>query len=254
MLWGRVLHAGREFFGSIVGETLHVYAGRLFVDARDTGDVLSLRDATWLTPSEPTKMIGLWNNYHRAAQKNGWTIPKEPLYFAKTANSFNAHMRTIPAPKSYTGRVFFEGELGIVIGSTCVGVSIGEASECIFGYTCINDVTALELVAQDSAFPQWTRAKSFDGFGVFGPVIATDIDALRLTVRTIVDGRERQNYPTSDMIYKPAELVSLISRDMTFFPGDIIACGTSLGVLPMRRGTAIEVAIDGIGILRNIYE
>jgi 2-keto-4-pentenoate hydratase/2-oxohepta-3-ene-1,7-dioic acid hydratase in catechol pathway len=70
----------------------------------------------------------------------------------------------------------------------------------------------------------------------------------------VINGRERQNYALSDMIIPPARIVSLISKEMTLEAGDLIACGTSLGVLPMRPGTVVEVAIDGIGALRNRYE
>ena len=117
----------------------------------------------------------------------------------------------------------------------------------------MNDVTALELLQRDPSFPQWTRAKNFDGFGCIGPVVATGLDPLELTVRTLVNGRERQNYRVDDMIVRPADLVSRISQDMTLAPGDVIACGTSLGVLPIRPGTVVEVVIDGIGTLRNQY-
>ena len=67
----------------------------------------------------------------------------------------------------------------------------------------------------DPSFPQWTRAKSFDGFGVVGPVIETEVNWQDLTVKTLVNGRERQSYPTSDMILSPPEIVSLLSQDMT---------------------------------------
>jgi 2-keto-4-pentenoate hydratase/2-oxohepta-3-ene-1,7-dioic acid hydratase in catechol pathway len=241
-------------FGAVVDDALHVYRGDMFAEARPTGEILPLTQTQWLTPCQPTKMLGLWNNYRQAAEKNGWNIPSEPLYFAKTANSFNAHLRPIPVPTSYDGRVVYEGELGIVMGKTCRSIALSEASASIFGYTCVNDVTALELISRDTSFAQWTRAKSFDGFGVFGPVIATEIDPSVLTIRTLVNGRERQSYPASDMIFNPSELVSLISRDMTLFPGDVLACGTSIGVLPMRPGATIEVVIDGIGILRNVYQ
>jgi 2-keto-4-pentenoate hydratase/2-oxohepta-3-ene-1,7-dioic acid hydratase in catechol pathway len=117
----------------------------------------------------------------------------------------------------------------------------------------VNDVTALELINRDPAFAQWTRAKSFDSFGPFGPVIATGLDPATLTVRTLVGGRERQNFPVSDMIFSPAQLVSRLSREMTLEPGDLISCGTSVGVLPMRPGHVVEVAIEGIGTLRNEY-
>ncbi|MGA9026784.1 MAG: fumarylacetoacetate hydrolase family protein [Steroidobacteraceae bacterium] len=253
MQWARIEHSGRSLFGAIDGDALRIHSGDMFRDPVPTGETVALAGAAWLTPCAPGKMLALWNNFRAAAERNGWGVPKEPLYFVKTDNSYNAHARIIPVPRSYDGRVVYEGELGIVIGKTAAAVSAADASGCIFGYTCVNDVTAVELTARDPVFPQWTRAKGFDGFGVFGPCIATGIDPLRLVIRTVVNGRERQNYPADDMIFRPAELVSLISQDMTLHAGDLIACGTSLGAMPMRPGTVIEVAIDGIGVLRNEY-
>ncbi|MGB6949835.1 MAG: fumarylacetoacetate hydrolase family protein, partial [Methyloceanibacter sp.] len=125
----------------------------------------------------------------------------------------------------------------------------------IFGYTCINDVTAAEIIGKDPTFAQWTRAKSFNGFGVFGPVIATDLDPMGLRIKTVLNGEVRQDYPVSDMVFPPAMLVSLISRDMTLLPGDVIACGTSIGVGAMKEpSNTVEVTIDGVGTLRNIFQ
>ena len=148
----------------------------------------------------------------------------------------------------------YEGELGIVIGKRCTAVAEADAPGCIFGYTCINDVTAAEILNKDASFAQWTRAKSFDTFGAFGPVIATGLDPSTLAVRTILNGQERQNYPVADMIFPPARLVSLISQDMTLEPGDVIACGTSVGVGSMKPGSSVSIVIDGIGTLSNRYE
>jgi 2-keto-4-pentenoate hydratase/2-oxohepta-3-ene-1,7-dioic acid hydratase in catechol pathway len=109
------------------------------------------------------------------------------------------------------------------------------------------------VLNRDASFAQWTRAKGCDSFGVFGPVIATGLDLSTLAVRTLVNGRERQNHACTDMIFSPAQIVSMLSKDMTLQPGDLIACGTSLGVLPMRPATVIEVVIDGVGTLRNTF-
>ena len=253
MRWARVSYENRILSGSAIDSDLHVYEGDMFADARPTGEVISLTDVTWLTPCCPSSFIAMWNNYHQSALKNGYGIPSEPLYLTKTANSYNAHLGAITVPSSYSGRVVYESELGIVIGKRCKNISPADAQSNIFGYTCVNDITAVELIERDPTFAQWTRAKNFDGFGVFGPVIATNIEPQTLTIRAIVNGRERQNYQASDMIFKPRELVSLISQNMTLQPGDVIACGTSLGVLPMRAGAVIEVVIDGIGVLRNVY-
>ncbi|TXC66276.1 fumarylacetoacetate hydrolase family protein [Piscinibacter aquaticus] len=253
MKWMRCRHAGRELFGALEGDTLAVHAGDLFGEHRATGERLAVTDVEWLMPCQPGKMLALWNNFRAAAEKNGWAVPAEPLYFAKTSNSFAAHGQAIAAAPTEAGRVAYEGELAIVIGRRAKNVPVDQASAHILGYSCANDLTAIELLNRDPAFPQWTRAKGFDGFGVVGPVIETDFDLSAAFVRTIVGGRERQNYALADMIFPPHELVSRLSHDMTLEPGDVILCGTSLGVLPMKPGTTVEVAIDGIGRLVNTY-
>jgi len=85
--------------------------------------------------------------------------------------------------------------------------------------------------------------------------VATGLDPSRLSIKTVLNGEERQNYPVSDMIFPPARLVGLISRDMTLLPGDVIACGTSLGVGSMKEPrNSVEVTIEGIGTLANVFE
>jgi 2-keto-4-pentenoate hydratase/2-oxohepta-3-ene-1,7-dioic acid hydratase in catechol pathway len=253
MKWLRFLHDGRETLGSLEGECVHVYRGKLFDQFEPTGEVLPVHGTQWLTPCKPAKIIGLWNNFRAAAAKNQWAEPAEPLYFLKATSSALAHGQPIPVPAAYDGRVAFEGELAVVIGCTARNVSVADAPAHILGYTCTNDVTAMELIGRDPSFAQWARAKSMDGFGAFGPVIETDFDPSTATLRTVVGGRERQNYPLADMFFNPFELVSRLSANMTLEPGDVILCGTSLGVLPMKPGTRVEVVIDGIGTLANTY-
>jgi 2-keto-4-pentenoate hydratase/2-oxohepta-3-ene-1,7-dioic acid hydratase in catechol pathway len=216
--------------------------------------VTPLGEARILPPCVPRKFIGLWNNYRALAEKLGQAIPGEPLYFLKATSSLLGDGGVIRVPRGYDGRMAYEGALGIVIGHRCASVDVAQAADCILGYTCVNDVTALDILNRDPSFAQWTRAKSFGTFRVFGPVIATGLDPLVLTVRTRVIGRERQNYPAADMIFSPAEIVSRLSHDMTLEPGDLIACGTSLGVLPMKEGNTVEVEIDGVGVLHNHFE
>ena len=253
MKWMRYSHAGVEGFGLLDGDVVQVHDGNMFHQPRPTGAHLRLADVAWLAPCRPGKIIGLWNNYRAAAEKNGWARPAEPLYFLKANSSVTAHQTTIPAPVAHDGRVVYEGELAIVIGRTTHAIAAVDATASILGYTCANDVTAVELLHSDPTFPQWTRAKSFDGFCAFGPVIDTDFNPAPAGLRTLVGGRERQNYLFADMFFSPAELVSRLSFDMTLEPGDLILCGTSLGALPMKPGTVIEVVIDGIGTLRNSY-
>ncbi len=252
--WLRFRHGGATGFGTVDGGSITPYHGEMFGACTPAGASVALGDVTLLPPTEPTKMIGLWNNFAALGEKLGLAVPEEPLYFLKAPNSYAADGETIRKPPFYDGRVVFEAELGIVIGTRCSGADEETARAAIFGYTCVNDVTAFDVLNKDASFAQWTRAKSFDGFGVFGPVVATGIDPDTLTIRAILDGEERQNYPASDMLIKPARLVSMISRDMTLMPGDVIACGTSIGAGKMKPGSTIEVAIDGIGTLRNRFE
>jgi 2-keto-4-pentenoate hydratase/2-oxohepta-3-ene-1,7-dioic acid hydratase in catechol pathway len=221
---------GAEAFGVLDGDRVRMFAGNLFDAPQPTGETLPLDGVALLAPCRPGKIIGLWNNFRAAADKNGWATPEEPLYFLKSP-----------------------GSLAVVIGRRARAVALADAAAHIFGYTLANDVTAIELLQRDPSFAQWTRAKSFDGFCPLGPVIETDFDPAVAQLRTLVGGRERQHYPLGDMFFSPAELVSRLSRDMTLEPGDVILCGTSLGVLPMKPGTSVEVVVDGIGTLVNRY-
>ncbi len=252
--WIRFEHQGQAGFGVVENGSIKVHAGDMFGGARPTGASVALAAVKVLTPAQPSKMVALWNNFHALAAKLGNPEPPEPLYFLKGNNSFLAHGATVRVPASYAGKVVYEGELGIVIGKRCKAVSAADAPGYVFGYTCINDVTAAEILNRDATFAQWSRAKSFDTFGVFGPVVATGLDPSTLTVRTILNDQERQNYPVADMIFSPLQLVSLISQDMTLEPGDVIACGTSLGVGSMKPGSSVSIVIDGIGTLSNHYE
>ncbi|MDH4246689.1 MAG: fumarylacetoacetate hydrolase family protein [Deltaproteobacteria bacterium] len=251
--WIRFEHLGAVGFGTLEGEKITCHEGSLFHQPRATGKTLILNQVTLLTPTLPTQMIGLWNNFKALGVKLGLQTPPEPLYFLKSPSSFLAGEKPIPPPAAYEGKVIFEGELGVIIGKTCRNVSEAEAPDYIFGYTCVNDVTAVDILKRDSSFDQWSRAKSFDGFGVFGPVVATGLDPARLSVRSVLNGAERQNYPVSDMHFSPQQLVSRISHDLTLVPGDIIICGTSVGVGSMKPGSTIEISIEGIGTLRNTF-
>jgi len=247
--FGTISDAGESDAGEIV-----VHDGDMMGAATPTGERVAVDGVVVLAPCTPTKIVGLWNNVASAAGKNGWSQPLEPLYFFKPSTACIGHGAPVVPPVSYEGRVVYEGELGVVIGRECSNVAIEDVDDVVFGYTCVNDVTALDLITADESFPQWCRAKSFDTFAPIGPVVARGIDPDTLTIQTRVGGKVRQDYPVSDMFFSPRQLVSLISRDMTLLPGDVIACGTSTGVLPMRAGTEIEVEIAGIGVLANALQ
>jgi 2-keto-4-pentenoate hydratase/2-oxohepta-3-ene-1,7-dioic acid hydratase in catechol pathway len=238
-------------FGVLEGDRISEYAGDMFAAPRPTGKTIGLEACTLLAPCTPTKMVALWNNFRALAAKLGKPAPLHPLFLIKPASCIVGPTEAIMRPTGYTGKIAYEGELGIVIGSRCKDVPLESASRFIFGYTCVNDVTAADVLNETPDFAQWCRSKGYDTFGCIGPVITTDFDWGEARVITRLGELERQNYLLSDMILPPAELVSRISHDMTLMPGDVIACGTSLGVGSIRDGGDVEVIIDGIGSLKN---
>ncbi len=252
-LWVRYARNGAEGFGTLEGDAIQPHAGDLFAGAAPEGATFPAAEAALLPPVRPTVFIGLWNNFAEAAAKQGLSHPESPLFFLKSPRSIVGPEAPIAPPPGYTGRVIYEGELGLVIGKRVSNATEEEAAAAIFGLTCVNDVTALDTLTADPSFPQWARAKGADSFGPVGPAIATGLDWSALRVRVALNGRVRQDYPTADMIIPPARIVSLLSRDITLEPGDLIACGTSVGALPMRPGMTVEVTIEGIGTLKNTF-
>jgi 2-keto-4-pentenoate hydratase/2-oxohepta-3-ene-1,7-dioic acid hydratase in catechol pathway len=249
-LWIRYELDGQAGFGRLEGQRVHEHRGDLFGRHEATGRSVALGDVRVLPPTQPSKVVAMWNNFGELRAKLKLGMPEEPLYLLKSPNSWSAHGAPIEMPRC-GGKVVFEGELGIVMGRRCSGVSEAQALEHVFGYTCANDVTQAEILNRDASFAQWVRAKGFDTFCPMGPAIATGLDPQSLRVRTLLDGQVRQDYPISDMTFAVPRLVSLISQDMTLLPGDVILCGTSVGVGSMKPGSTVEIEIEGIGRLSN---
>ena len=254
MTWIRFTYEGVEGFGSLENGIIATYSGDMFNSPISTGETIAVDAVQLVSPVQPGKIIGMANNYHALIEKGGGTVPEEPLYFIKANTSLNSHGRPIRRPKAYAGKIIFEGELGLVIGRRCHEVAESVALGYLFGCTCVNDVTAIGLLKKDPSFPQWTRSKAADTFGVIGPCIATDLDPLKLRVTTTLNDQERQNYPVADMVFTPAQLISRLSHDMILDTGDVIACGTSVGVGSMRHGDVVTVSIQGVGAISNTFE
>ena len=249
--WVTFLLENKEHIGTISDGKITVYEGNMFADPIKTDATYSADQVQIINPCKPSKMIALWNNYQSLAAEKGLSKPDNPLYLNKATSCIIEQRENIIRPKTYTENIFFEGELGIVIGKTCKDISVEKSPEYIFGFTCINDVTAMDLVKKDPTFDQWTRSKSYDTFGIFGPCIATNIDPMSLTVKTTVDGQIKQDYNTSDMFFDVYEIVSFLSHDMTLYPGDVIACGTNSGLGPMVSGETVTVSVSSIGQVVN---
>ncbi|HEV2705577.1 MAG TPA: fumarylacetoacetate hydrolase family protein [Pyrinomonadaceae bacterium] len=201
-----------------------------------------------LAPVTPSKVVCIGRNYRDHAAELGNPMPPEPLLFLKPPSAVVGHEDVIELPRQ-SARVEYEGELGVVIGRRARRLSeTDDPLSYVFGYTCVNDVTARDLQRQDV---QFTRAKSFDTFCPVGPFVVDGIDPLDVNVQTRLDGEVRQNARTSVMAFPVPFLIRYISHIMTLEPGDLISTGTPAGVGAMQDGQTVEVEVEGIGILRN---
>jgi len=212
-----------------------------------SGETFQLEDVRLLPPCVPTKIICVGRNYANHAKELGNTVPEKPLLFLKPPSAVIGHEDTIVLPPSE--EVHYEAELAVVIGKRCKNVPAADATSVIRGYTCMNDIS--DRVAQRWE-TNWVRAKAFDTSAPLGPAILTPDEArepFHVTLR--LNGEIKQDGRTSDLYFSIPVLIETISGIMTLEPGDVISTGTPAGVGSLVRGDVVEVAIDGIGILRN---
>ena len=234
--------------GRIEGELVHELSGNLLGETALAGKSWKLAEVALLPPSAPSKIVCVGRNYYAHIAEMQHEVPPEPLIFLKPPSSIIAPGEPIVIPAS-SHRTDYEGELCIVIKRRCAQLSdMDDVHPYILGFTCLNDVTARDLQEKDD---QWTRAKGFDTFCPFGPVLETEIDLKNTTVETFVNGQKKQSAPISLMIFPVDVIIRWISRIMTLEPGDIIATGTPAGVGPLAAGDVVEISVSGIGTLRN---
>lgn len=224
----------------------------------ETGILDNLAEARILPPLLPGKILAIGRNYAEHARELGNEAPTEPLVFAVMPSAVIGDGDVIEWETDLTTQVDWEGELAVIIGKTARKVSQDEALDYVFGYTIANDVSARDLQTRDK---QWTRAKGLDTFCPLGPFVVTADempDPQRLGIVTKVDGVEKQNGSTADMIFDVPFLIAHLSRAFTLSPGDIILTGTPSGVGKAQKppqflgdGSVVSVEIEGIGKLTN---
>ena len=223
-----------------------------------TCSVLELDSIHILPPLVPGKILAIGRNYAEHARELDNEVPSEPLVFAVMPSAVIGHGDTIEWEAELTAQVDWEGELAVIIGKTARRVSEADALDYVFGYTIANDVSARDLQSRDK---QWVRAKGLDTFCPIGPCVVT-ADAIpdpqNLRIVTTVDGVEKQNGSTADMIFSVAQLIAYLSRAFTLNPGDMILTGTPSGVGKAQNppqflgdGSVVSVEIEGIGKLTN---
>lgn len=248
MRLGRIATAtGPRWIDALDDTTAELLVGSYADGFRHTGERVPLAGAGWLAPVEPSKVVCVARNYAAHAAEMGATLPDEPRIFLKPSTAVIGPGEAIVIPPR-TERVDPEGELGVVIGKRLSWATPDEAMAAVFGYTCVNDVTARDFQKKDVIFG---RAKGFDTFCPIGPFVVTDLDASDLAIETLVNGKVLASGRTSEMHFDVPTLLAWISSVMTLLPGDVVATGTPPGVSPFAHGDEVIVRIEKIGSLAN---
>lgn len=244
---GRFQKGDTIFYAKVVDGELFKLKGDVFGSPSYQKTATPRKGLRTLTPVMPSKVIAIGLNYADHAAEAGLTPPKTPLFWFKSPGSILPDGGKIEIPFS-DHQTDYEVELGIIIGRRIRNVSPRAASRYILGYTTAQDISDRTIQNSES---QWARAKSFDTFTPFGPLIETKIDPQNLTIQLFQNGQLRQNSSTSRMIFTCPELVSFVSTNMTLLPGDLILTGTPGGIGPIESGDTLEARIQGMTPLIN---
>jgi 2-keto-4-pentenoate hydratase/2-oxohepta-3-ene-1,7-dioic acid hydratase in catechol pathway len=231
---------------------------RRWIDGPPGGERIDPATVTMLAPiPRPAKVICIGLNYRDHAIESNLPIPETPTVFAKFPTAVIGHGHPIVLPKAST-RPDYEAEMAVVVGRG--GRHIPEAAwrDHVFGYTCLNDVSARDF---QMATSQWMIGKTFDTFAPIGPEIVTadEIeDPHSLEISCVLSGDEMQHSNTKNLIFGVPQLIAYLSSVFTLEPGDIIATGTPAGVGFARKpprylkdGDEVRVKVEGIGELVN---
>jgi 2-keto-4-pentenoate hydratase/2-oxohepta-3-ene-1,7-dioic acid hydratase in catechol pathway len=242
---------------TVEGGSLRALLGRPIVP---TGAGFPLAGVSLLAPIDnPQKYLAIGMNYQAhalEAQAAGIPIPRNQLWFNKQVSCIAGPFDDIVRP-AVSEQLDYEIELGVVIGKRCRHVSVADARSVVAGYLVANDVSVRDWLMSRS--PTFTLGKSFDTHGPIGPWLTTDDeidDPHALPMRLTVNGEERQNWTTGDMIYNIWEQIAELTTVMTLMPGDILATGTPAGIgAPtgnwLKPGDVVRASIDGLGAIEN---
>jgi 2-keto-4-pentenoate hydratase/2-oxohepta-3-ene-1,7-dioic acid hydratase in catechol pathway len=244
---GRFRKGDDIFYAKVVEGELFRLEGDVFSSPSFSKKATPRKGVKTLVPIEPSKIIAIGLNYADHIREMGRELPKEPLFWFKATTSLlpDGGKIEVPYPQHRTD---FEAELAIVIGRKIRNVTPTVASRYIFGYTTAQDISDRNIQKAES---QWARCKSFDTFTPLGPYVETQIDPSELSIQQFQNGQLRQNSNTKQLIFKPAEIVSFVSTNLTLLPGDVILTGTPSGVGPIQSGNKLEVRIQGLAPLIN---
>jgi 2-keto-4-pentenoate hydratase/2-oxohepta-3-ene-1,7-dioic acid hydratase in catechol pathway len=254
MRWCRFQSGAQAAFGIIEGESVTEVAGNPFDSYTKTAKTHALNSVKLLAPVIPPTFYAAGINYREHVTEIARQRGEEPKFPPqadvgyRANNAIIAHNEPIVIPKDATEAVQYEGELVVVIGKQCKGVTEAQALNYVFGYTIGNDVSERTWQRHDRTL--W-RAKNTDTFKPMGPWIVTGLnpDDLHVTIR--LNGRAVGEYKVVDAIFGVRHFISRMSQYLTLYPGDVLWMGTDGAQENMKDGDVIEVEINDIGVLRN---
>ena len=240
---------GEVSYGVVEGNTVTKITGSPFQSYNSTNDSYAVSDVKLLSPTNPSKVVAIGLNYK--SHLGGRPGPEAPEPFLKASTSVIGNGDEIIIPKAAINekvKIQPEAELAVVIGKECKGATQANALDFVFAYTCGNDVSARDWQQNDL---QWTRAKSSDTFAPIGPWMTTDLDPTNLQVICRVNGEEKQNQNTSDLLHPLVKIIEYVSAVVTLHVGDVIMTGTPGTPGDIFPGDIVEVEVNEVGVLSN---
>ncbi|MGI9623625.1 MAG: fumarylacetoacetate hydrolase family protein [Acidimicrobiales bacterium] len=212
------------------------------------GRVVAADDAVHVAPSQPTKIICIHLNYRSRVDEFMTKLPPAPTYFHKPVTALTGHKADVVRPARCEW-LNYEGEIAIVIGSTCRNIAPAEAGDYIAGYSVANDYGLHDF--RDTDAGSMLRVKGSDTLCPVGPGLVTDWDFHDKRIRTLVNGEVKQDGSTSEMQWDMHYIVADIARTITLVPGDILLSGTPANSRPVSPGDEVTVEVEGLGSLTN---
>jgi 2-keto-4-pentenoate hydratase/2-oxohepta-3-ene-1,7-dioic acid hydratase in catechol pathway len=254
MIWCRFRKDKLVSFGIVEDDTIVAVEGDPFAGYRTTGNQFKLSDVKLLVPVIPGTFYAIGSNYHNHVVGRAKVKGTEPKFYDRPRVGYRANSALVATgedvikPRDAGPRFEYEGELVAVIGKPARKVSPEQAADCIFGWTIGNDLTERDWQRDD---PTNLRGKNADTFKPMGPWLVTGIDPRDMTTNVRLNGKTVHSFPTGNMLFSAAEVISDISRTNTLSPGDVVWLGTDEVPEQVKPGDLIEIEITGIGVLRN---
>lgn len=228
---------------------------RLLANSYQSAPLASVTLAVPIDPLAQIFCVGF--NYRAHLNEVNIDEPKHPVIFKRTLDTLVAHGESIIRPRVSVA-LDYEGEIAIVLGREGRYISVEESPSYVGGYSCFMDGSV-----RDYQKHSVTSGKNFWRSGAMGPWIMTpdEVGSGTLTLETFVSGTQRQSTTANLMIFGIAQIIAYCSTLTRLRPGDVIATGTPGGVGSrmqppcwLKPGETVEVAISGVGRLKNIVE